>query len=147
MNILWYFICFMTPFSLYQVNSSPPSAAYMRHWAGSSLVQVMACRLFGAKPLPEPMLAFCLMVSWEHNWNGILSFSFKKMQLKMSCAKMAREGVKQSIKRLLDTWVDIGAKSYHKSVWCTLMSNTHMDVILWSVCYFCAYCTTYYIYI
>ena len=25
---------------------------------GSSLVQVMACRLFGAKPLPEPMLAF-----------------------------------------------------------------------------------------
>ena len=23
------------------------------------LVQVMACRLFGAKPLPEPMLAYC----------------------------------------------------------------------------------------
>ena len=41
------------------VNSSPPSAAYMRPWAGSTLVQVMACRLFGAKPLPEPMLTFC----------------------------------------------------------------------------------------
>ena len=38
------------------VNSSPPSAAYMRQWIGSALVQIMACRLFGAKPLPEPIL-------------------------------------------------------------------------------------------
>ena len=38
-----------------------------------------------------------------------------------------------------------GANWYHKSVWRTLMSNTHMDVILWSVCYFGAYCTSYYI--
>ena len=36
-------------------------------------------------------------------------------------------------------------KLTHKSVWCTLMSNTHMDVILWSVCYFYAYCTMCYI--
>ena len=35
----------------------PPSAAYMRHWIGSALVQVMDCRLFGAIPLHEPMLA------------------------------------------------------------------------------------------
>ena len=48
------------------VNSSPPSAAYMRQWTGSSLVQVMACRLFGAKPLPEPMLTYCELDSWEH---------------------------------------------------------------------------------
>ena len=39
------------------VHSNPPSPAYMRQWTGSALVQVMACRLFGAKPLPEPMLA------------------------------------------------------------------------------------------
>ena len=38
-------------------NSSPPSAAYMRQWTRSSLVQVMACRQFGAKPLPELLLA------------------------------------------------------------------------------------------
>ena len=38
------------------VNSSPPSAAYMRQWIGSALVQKMACRLFGAKPLSKPML-------------------------------------------------------------------------------------------
>ena len=38
----------------------------MRQWTGSSLVQVMACRLFGAKPLPEPILAHCELNSWEH---------------------------------------------------------------------------------
>ena len=35
-----------------------PSAAYMRQCTWLSLVQVMACRLFGAKPLPEPMLLY-----------------------------------------------------------------------------------------
>ena len=41
-----------------------------RHWlinslAGSALVQVMPCRLFGTKPLPEPMLAYCQLDHWE----------------------------------------------------------------------------------
>ena len=44
--------------SCWWVNSSPPSAACMCQWTGSALVQVMACRLFGAKPLPEPMLPY-----------------------------------------------------------------------------------------
>ena len=48
------------------LNSPPPSAAYMSQWTGSSLVQVMACRLFGAKPLPELMLAYCLLDTWGH---------------------------------------------------------------------------------
>ena len=39
-------------------NSSTPRAAYMRQWIGSALVQIMACRLFGAKPLSKPMLGF-----------------------------------------------------------------------------------------
>ena len=47
------------------INLSPPSA-YMRQWSGSSLVQVMACRLFGDKPLNEPMLAYYQLDSWEH---------------------------------------------------------------------------------
>ena len=46
-------------------NLSPPSAAYMCQWTRSALVQVMACRLFDAKPLPEPMLAYCQLDSWE----------------------------------------------------------------------------------
>ena len=41
------------------LNSYPSSAAYMRHWTGSTLVKVKACRLAGAKPFPEPMLTHC----------------------------------------------------------------------------------------
>ena len=41
------------------LNSSPPSAAYRRQWIGSALVHIMACRLFGAKPLSKPMLGYC----------------------------------------------------------------------------------------
>ena len=29
------------------------------------MVQVMACHLFGAKPLSEPMLTICQLVTWE----------------------------------------------------------------------------------
>ena len=38
------------------VNSLRPSDAYMRQQDKPTLVQIMACRLFGAKPLSEPML-------------------------------------------------------------------------------------------
>ena len=41
------------------VNSSSTNVTYMRLGAGSALVQVMAWCLFGAKPLPEPMLIYC----------------------------------------------------------------------------------------
>ena len=36
-----------------------PSVAYMRHWTGSALIHIMACRLIGTKPLPESMLTYC----------------------------------------------------------------------------------------
>ena len=48
------------------VISCPRNAAYMIQWSGSSLVQVMACHLFSAKPLLEPILAFCQLDSWEY---------------------------------------------------------------------------------
>ena len=35
------------------------SPAYLRQWIGSALVQIMTCRLFGAKPLSKPMLGYC----------------------------------------------------------------------------------------
>ena len=47
------------------INSSLPNAAYLRQWTGSSLVQVMACRLFSAKPLLETILLYCQLDSWE----------------------------------------------------------------------------------
>ena len=46
-------------------NSSHPSAAHIRQRIRPALVQVMACHLFGAKPLPKPMLIYCQFDSWE----------------------------------------------------------------------------------
>ena len=41
------------------INSSHTTAAYIRQWTGSALIQVMACHLFDAKPLPKLMLTYC----------------------------------------------------------------------------------------
>ena len=59
---------------------------------GSALVQVMACRLFGAKPLPEPMLGIIIWtprkkIQWKSNRNSIIFIA--KMYLKLSFAKVA----------------------------------------------------------
>ena len=40
------------------LNSSPHIATYMRQWIGPALVQVMVCRIFGAKPLSKPVLGY-----------------------------------------------------------------------------------------
>ena len=40
------------------LNTSPPNATYIRQWIGSALVQIMACRLFGTKPLSKPMQGY-----------------------------------------------------------------------------------------
>ena len=67
-----------------------PSAAYTRQWTRSALVQVMDYRLFGAKTLPEPMLAYCQLDSWEqipvhfhhfHSQNCIWNCSLPKWRL------------------------------------------------------------------
>ena len=75
------------------VNSSPPSAAYMFQWNGSALVQVMACRLVGTKPLPEPALTYCqldheeqtLKFEWEyitvHSWKCISNCRLRNVGL------------------------------------------------------------------
>ena len=47
------------------LNSSPSSGTYMGEWTRSALIQEMACRLFGTKPLPEPVLAYFQLDSWE----------------------------------------------------------------------------------
>ena len=60
----------------------------MRQLTGSALVQIMACRLFGAKPLLEPMLGYCQMDSWEQIAMKFES-EFKKMHLKLSSGNMS----------------------------------------------------------
>ena len=44
------------------LNSLKPNDAYMRHQPKQSLVQIMACRLAGAKPLSEWMLEYCKLI-------------------------------------------------------------------------------------
>ena len=75
---------------LCEINSCPPSAANMLQWGGPALVQVMACRLFGAKPLPEPMLTYCQLDPWEQTsvkFESKYKTVFMKMHLEMSYAK------------------------------------------------------------
>ena len=68
----------------------PPSTAYMGQWTGSALVQIMACRLIGAKPLSEPMLIYCQLghrnkFQWIFNLNSnfaIQENAFKKRRLR-----------------------------------------------------------------
>ena len=49
-----------------------PNDAIWRQRSGSTLAQVMAYRLFGAKPLPEPMMTYCLLDSYEQSSVKIL---------------------------------------------------------------------------
>ena len=72
-------------------NSSPPSAAYMRHWIRSALIQVIACRLFGAKPLPDqcwPIVNWTLgnKFQWNSNRNSII-FIYKNTFEIVVCEK------------------------------------------------------------
>ena len=63
----------------------------MRQWTGSASVQSMACRLYGAKPLPERILAYCQFDSWEQISVEFKSefYHFHLRHLKMSSAKTA----------------------------------------------------------
>ena len=45
--------------SMWRLETPLPSAAYMHEWIGSAMVQTVACRLFGAKPLSKPMPGYC----------------------------------------------------------------------------------------
>ena len=70
------------------LNSMRPSDAYMRRCTWSSLIQIMTCRQFGAKPLYEPMLLIG-PVGKKHSefLIGIQTFPFEKKDLKTSSAK------------------------------------------------------------
>ena len=74
-------------------NSSPTTAAYMHQWIKSVLVQIMACRLFGAKPLSEPMLGYCQLnplnkIQWIFNRNTNL-FIHENASQNIVCQKAA----------------------------------------------------------
>ena len=70
------------------INSLRPSDAYVRQTNMPTLLQIMACRLLGAKPLSEPMLPYCQLNPKKHiSVFEIHKFSFRLMHFKMSSAK------------------------------------------------------------
>ena len=69
---------------------SSPSDAYMRQWIWSALVQIMARRLIGTKPLTKPMLGYCpLRTNFSEIFFQIKQFSFTKMNIKIVCEMTA----------------------------------------------------------
>ena len=61
-NLYAYYVSWSQPVMSLPIDvfdSSPPSAAYLRQWIRSGLVQIMACRLFGAKSLSKPAVGYC----------------------------------------------------------------------------------------
>ena len=80
---------------LQRFNSSRPSATYMRQWIRLTLVEIMACCLFGTKPLSEPMLAISQLdpqeqTQWNFNQNTKL-FIRENVSENIVC-KMAARG-------------------------------------------------------
>ena len=79
-----------------------PSAAYMRQWIGSALVQIMACRLVGAKPLSKLMLGYHLLdfrnkLQWVSNQNTtffIQEDAFENVVYEMAAVFSRRKWVK-----------------------------------------------------
>ena len=69
-------------------HSPPPSATYLLQWIGSALVQIMACHLFSAQPLSEPVLGYWqLDPSEQTSVHQTQNFSFMRMHLKILSAK------------------------------------------------------------
>ena len=94
----------------------------MRWWTGSALIQVMAWRRTGAKPLPEPMLTYCQFDPWEQlqwnsSWMEIHNFSFMEMHLKMFSAKMATI-------LSMGRWVKLGISVRLSCCWSSIVSRS-----------------------
>ena len=73
-----------------RINSSTPSAAYMRRWTGSALFQVTACRLLSGMPFTGTNVDLSSIGPLGTNFSEIViaiqTFSLNKMHLKMSSA-------------------------------------------------------------
>ena len=76
------------------LNPLKPRGAYMHHQTRPSLVQIMACCLFGAKPLSESMLDFCKVDP------------LRKYVL-MECVRVYLDLTEQYISHICVTWREV----------------------------------------
>ena len=96
---------------------SPSSAAYIRQWTGSALVQVMACRLFGAKASNVPVATHCQ-----------LELAFENVVCEMAVGLFKGRWV-EAIRRVTrtPTWTHLSIAS-SMSPWSKCYKN---DMLLW----------------
>ena len=102
-------------------NASPLSVAYMRQWIGSALVQTMACRLFGTKPLSKPMQGFV-------NWTLRKKLQWNLTQIKkLFIHENAFENIVCETAPILlrERWVDTRAAEWQATPFTVLA--THVD--------------------
>ena len=114
----YYWTRSMNEISYCVINSSPPSAAYIFQWIGSALLQIMACRLFGAKSLSKPVLGYCQLdllgnkLQWNFNQNTEL---------------FIHEDAPENIVCKWRPFCPTGDEfSSNGSIWCYMMSLTTM---------------------
>ena len=89
------------------VNTLRPSHANMRHQPMPSLVQIMAYRMFGAKPLSVLLSIGPLGTNFSQIVVETQTFSFKKMHLKMSsgqCRPCVKSHEKTLLRECYFTW-------------------------------------------
>ena len=117
------------------VNSSPPSAAYMRQWIGSALVQIMVCRLFGTEPLSKPKLLSIgpSGTKFREILIKIQNFSFPKMHLKISSA-IWRPFLRNETQSVSDsaTWIKMWSLiKFRCSQWWKCCRNNNSSVLVY----------------
>ena len=87
--LLWWHLSKQIKYQYLFINSLRLNDMYMHHWTRPSLVQIMACHLFGAKPLYAPVPVY--IFKWTPTNSEILIkmniSSLNKIHLKISSLK------------------------------------------------------------
>ena len=65
--------------------------SYLRQWTGRSWFLVMTCRLYGDKPLPEPMMAYCSIRSFGKNSMTFWTKDKHRFMKIIDCGKSVRK--------------------------------------------------------
>ena len=117
----------------------------MCQWIGSALVQIMACRLFGAKPLYKPTLGYCQLDPW-----GQTSVNFNQ-NIQFSIHEIVSEHIACEMAAILSRWRWVNgaftcfkfnqSMTPEKDIWHQLLNvNKHLSIIfvslqLWTIVY------------
>ena len=121
--------------------NSPLAVVYMCQWAGSALVQLMACRLFGAKLLLEP----CWLIG---NWTLMNKFQWNSNQnTNLFIHQNAFKNVVCEMAAILSRGNKLSGKCFHVSLssWydvCRIIRNICTQfVLLFMVTICCGFCS------